>query len=199
MSCDPSIGRAQAEIVAAALWRRLDGPGHDACRLERLADGWRLRGTTAFREEGDLHALAYAVECDADWRAWRGSVRGWRGTREVDLVVERTARGAWTLGGAEVPGLEACVDLDFGITPATNLQQLRRMSLAVGESADITVAWLDGTRGEVVGLPQHYERRSEHAYWYESPQGGYEAMLELAPSGFVRHYPRLWVIEDGDG
>ena len=187
------------EVVATALWRRVDEPGHDACRLERLADGWRLRGSAAFREEGDLHALAYEVECDDAWRARRGSVRGWRGAHGVDLVAERTPRGSWTLGGAEVPEVAACVDLDFGITPATNLQQLRRMSLAVGERAEITVAWLDGSRGEMVALPQRYERRSEHEYWYESPQGGYEAVLELAPSGFVRHYPGLWVMEDGSG
>src|SRR5207244_2474062 len=38
--------------VAAILWRRLDTPGHDACRLERSDAGWELDGTAVFREDG---------------------------------------------------------------------------------------------------------------------------------------------------
>jgi hypothetical protein len=183
-------------VVAAALWRRLDAPGHDACRLVRRPDGWTIEGTAVFRERSAATRVDYRVDCDGAWRTLRGDVRGWHGADPVHLEVERSASGAWTLGGRPQPRVEGLVDLDFGFTPATNLQQLRRVALAVGESADVTVAWLDVGSGELSELRQRYERRSETTYWYESPGAGYRALLELDAAGFVRRYPRLWEVEE---
>jgi uncharacterized protein len=181
--------------VAAALWRRLDTAGHDACRLEQDATGWRLDGTAVFRHDGVPARLTYHLARDRAWRAERGEVRGWLGSRSVDWSVVRTAGGAWTLNGVIVPGLEAYVDLDLGFTPATNLTQLRRIALAEGQAADVPVAWLDAAGGTLEALPQRYERRAAAAYWYEAPSVGYADLLEIAPTGFVRRYPGLWEAE----
>ncbi len=178
------------------LWRRLDTPGHDACRLEASAAGWRLDGTAVFRHQGAPAQLTYHLACDAAWRAKIGHVRGRLGERRVELTVERTAGGAWTLNGAAVAGLERYVDLDLGFTPATNLTQIRRVALAQGETAEVPVAWLDVEAGATLqALPQRYERRTEATYWYESPSTGYAGLLELTPVGFVRRYPGLWTAE----
>jgi hypothetical protein len=173
-------------------WRRLDAPGHDACRLEPFEGGWRLDGAAVFLEDGQPARLAYRLTCDAGWRARAGVVSGWIGDRDVDVRIERTTGGLWTLAGAEVPGLEACLDLDFGFTPATNLTQLRRIGLAVGQAADVPVAWLDVAAGTIEVLPQRYERRATDVYGYEAPRFGYAADLHVRPSGFVRRYPGLW-------
>lgn len=55
------------------LWRRLDRPGHDACRLIHQASGWRLEGSAAFlHENGAVASVAYEVECDREWRTRTG-------------------------------------------------------------------------------------------------------------------------------
>jgi hypothetical protein len=183
------------EMVAIALWRGLHTPGHDACRLERAGDGWRLEGAAVFRDEtGPPARLAYEVECDQGWRTRRGRVRGWLGSRPIDLVIARGAAG-WTLNGAVVHGLEDCVDLDFGFTPATNVLPLRRLALAEGQAAEAPAAWLDAAAGTLTRLPQRYVRRSAATYWYESPTSGYTGLLEMAASGFVQRYPGLWEME----
>jgi hypothetical protein len=179
----------------AVLWRRLDAPGHDACRVEPAGDGWRLDGAAVFRHDGSAARLAYRVACDASWRTHEGSVHGWVGARAIDVAVRRTTGGAWTLNGVPVPGLAGCVDLDLGFTPATNLFQLRRIALGVGGDADVPVAWLDVPAGTLSVLPQRYERRDEGRYWYEAPRFGYTALLEVDPAGFVRRYPGLWEAE----
>src|SRR5262245_51353426 len=125
------------------LWRRLDAPGHDACRLVQGDGAWRLGGAAAFQDEGVPACLAYALDCDGEWRTREGVVHGWLGARPVDFRMTRTPDGLWTLNGQVVPHLEGCVDLDFGFTPATNLSQLRRVALQVGQAADVAVAWLD--------------------------------------------------------
>jgi hypothetical protein len=174
------------------LWRRLDVPGHDACRLEETAGGWRLVGMTVFLHERGPAQLAYEVACDREWRSRQGHVRGWLGAHAVEVNVSRSTDGCWTLDGTPVPGLEACQDLDLGFTPATNLLQLRRLALATGQARDCPVAWLDDACRTLTLLPQRYERRSELTYWYESSTFAYAALLELTPAGFARVYPGLW-------
>ena len=155
------------QLVASAFWRRLDTPGHDACRVFRVADGLQLEGSAVFRHDGGAARIHYAVTCDADWRSRSGRVRGWIGDRDWDLRIDRAASGAW----------------------------LRRSSLKIGGTADVPAAWVDLPDAKLSFLPQRYRRDGEATYWYESPTASYEAQLEIASSGFVRVYPGLWVLE----
>lgn len=179
----------------SVLWRRLDTPGHDACHVEGMANGWRLEGTAVFQSDGLPARLTYHVECDLAWRTRHGRIHGWLGEQSIDLAMARTAAGAWTRNGVVVPGLEGCVDLDFGFTPATNLLQLRRLALAEGQASEAAAAWIDVPAGALEVLPQRYERRTETTYWYEAPTVPYAALLEVAPTGFIRRYPGLWEME----
>ena len=181
-------------IIASAFWRRLDLPGHEASRLQRTDAGWRLEGMAVFRHEAGPASLAYAVDCAADWQAMAGQVHGMLGERRIDYAVVRRD-GVWALNGAVVPGLDHLVDLDIGFTPATNLLPLRRVPIADGETAELPAAWLDIDAGTLTELAQTYQRRGAHAYWYEAPRFGYQALLEFAPDGFVRRYPNLWEAE----
>lgn len=184
---------------AVMLWRRLDAPGHDACRLERTPDGWQLRGAAVFRHEGTPTYLHYRVDCDLAWQTRTGEVEGWVGGRPVAVRVERRADGVWWLNGSAVPGLPDCVDLDFGFTPATNLLQLRRVALTPGQDADVPVAWLDVPGAVLRRLEQRYQLRAATAdgatYAYEAPRFGYRAELQVDAVGFALEYPGLWTAE----
>ena len=83
------------------------------------------------------------------------------------------------------------MDLDFGFTPATNVLQLSRVALKLGQSAEVPVVWFDLDSASLTALPQRYERRRETSYWYEAPSVPYQAVLEIAPNGFVRILPRI--------
>lgn len=178
-------------MTELAFWECLYTAGHDAAALERRGlDGFLLHGMAVFRHDDGPARVNYAVEIDGDWQSRRGQVTGWLAGRQFDHVIERRAEG-WYLDGRH-QGLTHLVDLDFGFTPATNLQQLHRAALEPGQAADIPVAWFDLTQTGLIELPQHYARLDGAAYRYASPQGPYEAVLEIAPSGFVRLYPGLW-------
>jgi hypothetical protein len=182
-------------IVASALWRRLDTPGHDACRLEEHSTGWALHGCAVFLQAGEPANLAYSVICDRAWRTLSGSIAGAVGTQTIDFIVERQDDGAWTLNGkrADADGLD---DLDLSFTPATNLLQIRRVPLAVGEPVPLPAAWFNLEDGTLSKLEQIYERRDDLALYYRAPNVGYEGLLELAPNGFIRRYPGLWEVEE---
>lgn len=181
-------------MSAFALWRRLDTPGHDAAVLMQTGTGWALQGTAVFRHEAGPACIRYSVDLDASWRTRQGKVQGFLADRIFDRVISREPDG-WYLDGLAVDGLQHLWDLDYGFTPATNLQQLRRAGPATGEAADLPVAWFDMDATTLTELPQRYERRDETTYWYEAPSIPYEGLLQLSANGFARVYPQLWEME----
>ncbi len=178
--------------VASIRWRRLDTPGHDACRLQCDGASWQLDGAAECRhEDGRLAQLHYRVRGDPHWRSRSATVRGWLGDAAVDLSIGRSAYD-WILNGNPVRGLGHCEDLDLGFTPATNLFQVRRLHMAIGQAADASAAWIDLDGGNLSELVQRYERRGKLSYWYSAPRFEYAALLEVTRDGFVRRYPDLW-------
>jgi hypothetical protein len=180
----------------SVLWRRLDTPGHDACRFERRESGWAIDGTTVFKHQELAARLSYHLDCDSAWRTTRGSVRGFVGEQAIDVSIDHAAEGAWRVNGQIAPGFERLEHLDFGFTPATNFPHLRQLALADGEAADMPVVWLDVPPSALQVLPQRYERRGALAYWYEAPTVGYAAVLEVTAAGVIRRYPGLWELEE---
>lgn len=170
---------------------RLDRPGRDAALLEPSDGGWLLRGAAVFDHDGGSVAVAYQVEVDARWETKRGAISGFFGRQKVQHEIRRDDAG-WRLNGVRVAGLEHLVDLDYGFTPATNALQLSRIALKQGQQAEVPVVWFDLDSASLIELPQSYERRGEASYWYEAPTVPYQALLEIAPNGFVQSYPGLW-------
>ena len=181
------------QTIATIFWRRLDAPGHDACRLERHGESWQLDGAAVFQHtDGRPARLDYRVCCDKAWHTKWGRVRGWVGAAAVDFAIARNARGDWTLNEEVVPEMAHCIDLDLGFTPATNLVQLRRLNLQNGESADVPVAWIDLDGDSLAAVAQRYKRHGDGEYAYESPRFEYKDTLKVGAEGFVTRYPGLW-------
>jgi hypothetical protein len=82
------------------------------------------------------------------------------------------------------------VDVDLGVTPATNTIPIRRLGLAVGESADISVVSIRFPDLAVAVEEQRYERQAPDLYRYSS--GPYDAELVVDRSGLVLDYEQLW-------
>ena len=177
-----------------AIWRRLDTPGHDAALLTRSDNGWSLRGAAVFKHPAGPACVQYSIEVDTSWRTKRGKVTGFLADKRLDHVVVRESDG-WYLNGTLIEGLSHLLDLDFGFTPATNLQQLRRVAIAPGQSLELPVAWFDLDVETLTELPQIYERRNERTYRYVAPTVPYEGLLEISENGFARSYPGLWKME----
>lgn len=175
----------------AILWRRLDCEGSDACRVRSESGGWLIEGASAFRSGDDIAALFYRVEIGADWKSRAALVSGFTGDRAIQLEIVR-GDGGWSVNGETVPEVGGLVDIDLGFTPATNLNAIRRLDLAVGESSETTAAWLDTDDWRVKPLVQTYRRSAPNRYAYASPAHGYRAELETDDFGMVTHYPELW-------
>ena len=180
--------------LLTALWRRHDVTGLDAVRLERR-HGWTLAGTAIVEDAGRACCLDYEVRCDDEWRTRRSHVSGWIGGERVELVLDADGSGHWKLNGIDQPQLDHCLDVDLAFTPATNTLPLRRLALAVGESAPVRAAWLRFPELTLQVLEQVYTRTGDGAYRYESDGGRFGATLEVTGEGLVQRYGEYWTME----
>ena len=135
------------------------------------------------------------VICDSTWRTSWAQVRGRVGDHGVDLTVSVDAQRSWYVNKAECPSIKGCIDIDLGFSPSTNLLPIRRLSLAVGDQAEVAAAWLPFPSLEVQLLSQVYRRQGETTYRYESGGGAFVTMIEVNATGFITSYPGLWQAE----
>lgn len=181
------------------IWRRLDEPGTDLCRIVQGEDAWHLMGTaTGLHGVAPLH-IDYHVACDANWITRTVCLLGWADSRRIDLVIQRDDDGGWTFNEQSLPVLKGASDIDLGFTPATNTVAVRRIGQAPGTSVETTAAWLDESDWTLKPLRQIYRRVTEGRYEYESPANGFKAILTLDEAGLVCDYPDLWTAIDRHG
>jgi uncharacterized protein len=178
--------------IAVFLWRKIDHPGHDSCRLFKLANGWRLTGAAIFWDNGKPCYLEYDVAADSAWKTRNAKVSGYVGKKSFDLRIASVGAARWQLNGVLSKSLTGCVDVDLGFTPATNLIALRRLALKVGQSADAPASYLKFPEMQLVKLPQNYLRIGRTEYEYTAPTVGYSGTLQVLPNGAVIQYPGLF-------
>ena len=187
-------------MIHTIIWRRIDKPGHDYCRLVESPTGARMSGIALLSHENVPTYIGYDVECDVMWQTLRCSVKASVGEQRVDLDVRRQGK-RWTVNGREAQTVEGAEDIDLGFTPATNLLPLRRLALKAGESAVVRAAWVRFPEFTLELLEQNYTRLDDDTYRYESAGGGaggggtFRRDLKVDASGLVLDYPGLWSAE----
>ena len=178
-------------------WRRLDVPGWEEAAFHAGPHGCRLVGELQLQEEDTQARLRYTVLCDAAWRTRAVRVAGQVDGRPMRLTLRADGRGRWTQAGQLLPALDGTLDIDLAFTPATNTLPIRRLALAVGESAPVRTAWLrfPGLRLQV--LEQTYTREADRAWRYVAQVDGapFSARLETDAAGHVLSYEGLWQVE----
>jgi hypothetical protein len=175
------------ELTATVVWQRLDVAGLEYCRLWTEPDGFRLEGTLIVVEEGEPQRVHYEVGCTPAWETRSATISLTTGeaTRQLRLAAETT-------GLADLAG---CVDVDVSLTPATNTLPIRRLGLLdlpVGESREVTAAWVRFPELSVEPLPQRYTRLAGRRFRYESGGGAFQTELEVDDAGLVVSYPPFW-------
>ncbi|PZF79293.1 putative glycolipid-binding domain-containing protein [Jiangella anatolica] len=170
------------------MWSALAWPATEHLVLRTDADGVRADGVIVALD-GRPTRLAYTIDAGPDWTVRRLTLAPYG---EPGLVLDRRADGRWfDDDGAEPPGLAGCVDVDIALTPFTNTLPIRRLGLAVGESAELRIVYVQVDRGLTVeAAEQRYERLAADVYRYES--GDFTADLAVDGDGLVTDYPDLW-------
>jgi hypothetical protein len=173
------------------VWRTLDGRGIEYCSLVPGQNRWLLRGT-AIRAEPQPLLVRYAVTCDAHWRTRTVTVEVESGTDRRTVRVRVDKERHWWIGDTELVAIRGCIDVDLGITPATNTLPIRRLNLAIGETQAVRAAWLQFPTLAIEPLPQHYTRLDALRYRYESAEGAFTTEIAVDERGLATHYAGGW-------
>lgn len=181
-------------------WRRIDVPGREEARVERTTFGWRLTGELDVEEAGLAARLHYAIECDPEWRTRSAVIEGEADGSSIRFALAADGVGNWSHDGVPAPDLGGALDVDLGFTPATNTLPIRRLALAVGESAPVRSAWLRFPEFRFEPLEQTYTRETELTFRYRALVDGepFIARLDTDAFGRVVRYEGLWEAESED-
>jgi uncharacterized protein len=180
------------DLKRAVVWKSLLIDGRDYCGLWHTAEGWLLRGTVvgALKDQRPMRAN-YEIHCDENWLTHRVEVERTIGSDVKTLSLSVEKRGVWRRAGQELREIQGCDDVDLAMTPATNTLAIRRLSLQIGSSASIIVAWVKFPDLTVQPLSQRYTRIGKDAYRYES-NTGFSAEIMVDDLGLVTVYPGGW-------
>ena len=170
----------------------------DYCALWHDNHTWQLEGEVVQLFAGQPGQASYQVQCDDRWHTRAVSI-------ELDISGVRrslyltVAEGRWYAGSEELTALRGCVDVDLGLTPATNTLPIRRIAPAVGDHCDVVAAWVSFPALQIEPLVQRYTHLEAIRYRYEtfdtSDMRGapaFSAELTVDHDGLVVEYAGWW-------
>ena len=184
-------GIAMSSPLHTATWQRADRPGSETFLLSEEDEGVRLEGSVTLDWEVSWR-IRYEIVASADWVTQAVRVEADAPDHRRSLFLEVDSARRWRAAGREVEALRGCVDADVSFSPSTNVLPIRRLELAIGESADVVAAWVLLPDLDVRPLPQRYTRLTERRYRYESRGGVFTAELDVDERGLVLDYPPFW-------
>ena len=155
----------------AIRWRDWSGRGLEHVELRSTPNGMDVESVVIAGAESGGFAATCTLKLDPDWRV-----------REAHLAV--LGGGSVHLGGTEY--------VDLTATPLTNTLPIRRLALAVGQSAEIDVTYVSFPELTVTQERQRYTCLSKHEYRFESLYGGFVRDITVDAEGFVVTYPGLF-------
>lgn len=202
MTCAPRRRRRLSPEagVRAVRWTGEDGQGLEHCVLKLRANGLVLEGMVAGNRGGDSYGAHYIVRADAMGRTREVRVR-YAGSHSLHVTAD--GEGNWhdEQRGRAIHRLRGCIDVDIGVTAATNTLPIRRLGLAVGDACEIRAAYValpDELAGQLEGafLPepadQRYTRLGDRLWRYEGLFRDFVANLPVDDMGLVLDYPQLF-------
>ncbi|MFE7603891.1 putative glycolipid-binding domain-containing protein [Brachybacterium paraconglomeratum] len=170
------------------VWIGVEEASRERCRI---TDGPRGVAIESEIETGP-GVCSYSLRATADWAFTDLELRA----DGRELVVRRTEAG-WQVDGEARPDLDAAREVDISVSPLSNTLPIRRLGLAIGESADIVTAYVRVPELDVTTDPQRYTRTGEHEYLYESRDSDFHRYVTVDEEGLVLEYPGLFTREEG--
>ncbi|MCE5169858.1 putative glycolipid-binding domain-containing protein [Paenibacillus profundus] len=174
------------------IWKRLNGFGMEYCNIS-FETSLTIEGKVISGENNEKSFIDYTVKCDQEGNTSEVILSVQNENSSQTLQVLRDNNNRWTLNGNEIQKLSGLKDIDIGVTPSTNVLPIKRLNLAVGESATVTAAWIRFPHLEIQPLEQSYERINNNTYIYKSIKSGYTARLEVDSNGVVVEYEKEWL------
>lgn len=179
-------------VLGRVRWNCLHHPGTESSTLVSTDEGWRLSGLMRIRFPEGPTTVRYGIDCAGDWGPRNVEIDLRRGPIHRVLLIQVDEEGRWEVAGFPRRDLRGTQVLDLAASPSTNTIAIRRLALAVGNTKEVSVAWITFPDLEVRPVVQRYTRLTDLRYRYEGLHNGFVAEFDVDSLGFVRDYPEFW-------
>jgi uncharacterized protein len=182
------------------IWRRvMDDKSFEDCTVSVTPDGIVIAGHIIVAQDGRPLSARYQIACDQDWAAQNVTIEQFFDDSLGRLEMVRAGEG-WAIDGARDIRLNGCVEPDLGLTPSTNALAIHRLNLEIGQSAELSAAWVKFPALTVEPSLQRYERLGPSDYRYVNVASGFTAVLNVDDLGLPIDYQGIWTrIADWQG
>lgn len=170
-------------------WVGLETNSVETCSVIESLDGVRVESTV----DGSFGRCVYTLVADHRWQFCSLALA--LDSRSLRVLFDGEK---WTVDGRGRHDLTAAREVDLAVSPLTNTLPIRRLDLAIGETVDITTAYVAVPELTVLPDGQRYTRLSDREYRYESRDSAFERVITVDEQGLVVTYPGLFarVIQD---
>ncbi len=180
------------------IWTDPQGAGLEHLHLGKEDEGFLADAMFVGRSDDlppfRLHLL---LRLSAEWRMEAATVRLLSGSSEGPRELSFTVNGGadWRdAEGRSISELNGCYEIDLATSAFTKSLPIRRLGLAAGESAEISVAYLDVPLMRVRPVRQRYSCIAPLGpdgglYRYEPLFRGNAHELQVDSDGLVTDYP----------
>jgi uncharacterized protein len=179
-----------SELLKTLFWKSTEEGSLEHFSLHKTAEQYVLGGVILCNYNAPTR-VNYKITTSPNWHTQSVEVSV-LGIEQETLRLEVTPKQEWFLNGKRLEAFSGLIDVDLGITPATNTLPIRRLNLAVNESAELTMVWIRFPELTIEPLAQRYTRHSENSYRYENADGSFSADLSVDGLGVVESYGEIW-------
>ncbi|MEL6525228.1 MAG: putative glycolipid-binding domain-containing protein [Chloroflexota bacterium] len=161
----------------------------------RLMEGERhylLKGRVNCLLEGQPTNVNYLIRCTRNLETRDVYIQNNWGNTRKQIAIRVDDEQHWKVNNEPLLFASGLIDIDLGITPATNTLPIRRLSLGINDAQDMTAVWVRFPDLSLQPLPQRYTRLGQNEYAYDSLASGFHAKIHVDPDGVVTSYGDLW-------
>jgi uncharacterized protein len=159
--------------------------------LRKNANHYVLKGVILCNYSAPTR-IDYKVTASHDWHTQSVELSMLLGKQATEVRLDVTSDREWLLNGKATNIFFGLIDVDLGITPATNSLPINRLNLSIGESTEITAVWIRFPEITIEPLPQRYTRLTQDTYKYENLDGTFSANIIVDKLGIVKSYGNMW-------
>src|SRR5947209_854617 len=171
------------------VWAATRWPGLDHLHLRVDADEVHADGVVIGVADNRAFRARYRVRCTPKWQVRDVHIMLLDSGEHV-LHITSDGEGHWQADhGTPLPQLDGCLDVDISATPFTNTLPIRRLRLQIGESSELSVAYIELPSLELTADRQRYTALASDLYRYEGLTTDFTADLSNDKDGLVVEYP----------
>jgi hypothetical protein len=157
--------------------------------------GYRLNGHTVAVEGTRTWVVQYEISLDSFWTTKAARVSSWSVNGKADVTLDAHESGHWRVNGRSAPEYDGCIDIDLESSACTNTIPVHRLSLGIGQSANVPALYVTAVDLGVERLEQEYCRIDDlgknQRYDYRAPAFDFESQLVYDHTGLVMEYPGI--------